>query len=261
MNVQNVKAKFKNGKEMYLFDDTSWFSKRIISSNGSYQKRNFDFVKKMKKRYKTILDIGAHVGMNTIQYSEIADKIYSFEASPQTFSLLEKNMELYELNDKVKIFNHPLGSIDDYQVLFKINFGEEGTNKVITKLGKKTNKSLVVELLTKKVDTLVEQNNIKDIEFIKMDVEGYEYEVLSGMLNTLKDNNYPILQLELVDAYLKRNSSSCQKVHDLLYNLGYKAYNYKGEELNQTYEKIKGISDSFFIHNTSKIHLWSWEIN
>lgn len=233
----------KNGNEMYLFDNTTFFNHKITGSSGIYQKRNLDFIKSLRPHFNIIIDGGTHVGMNTIQYAKIADKVYSIEASPETYKLLQLNVELYNITNAV-LYNFPISNIDGETVNFKHFDGDEGNNRIVREF--KGDRGIPFILKTRTLDSILQSEKDK-IDVIKLDIEGYEMKALLGAENTL-NNHKPILQIEIFDNILKRNGHSAQQLYDYLYDLGYCAYNFKGELLSRKYEKVKRICDTFFIH-------------
>ncbi|MBK7684492.1 MAG: FkbM family methyltransferase [Bacteroidetes bacterium] len=63
---------------------------------------------------------------------------------------------------------------------------------------------------------------MKKVDFIKIDVEGYEYAVLSGARETLKSK--PVLFIEVNDNSLKENKSSAKELIELLIAANYSTF-------------------------------------
>jgi FkbM family methyltransferase len=169
---------------------------------------------------KAFLDIGAHVGTYTWTCGHKAKMTYSFECNPQVFCYLAANIALHNLENKVRPYPFALGSVDtelDYYIR-----SEDGGGNGIKKLSKSDENCQIVRVPVKTLDSF----KLKNIGFIKIDVEGAEKEVLMGALETLKANNYPKILFEAwgdwknasgIDATGLRN-----ELFNFLANLGYK---------------------------------------
>ncbi len=142
------------------------------------------------KNNNTFIDIGGNIGF----YSFLANKnnfreIHTFEANPDTFKTLNKNIVLNNLTKKIISNNIALGS-KKTELIFAKNKTHTGVSRVIQdkkNYKKKENEELIsIKQIT--FDEYSTKNKIKieDINFIKIDVEGFEYEVLKGMKKTLK---------------------------------------------------------------------------
>jgi len=124
----------------------------------------------------TILDVGAHVGIFSIYAHPFAKKIYSIEPSTEHFMALQQNIIVNELT-KVEAIQTAIGNENK-----KIEFFNNPNNKTMNSIrpaswqegwGKEE-----VNMITLK--KLFEDNKIKHVDVMKIDVEGMEYEILGG---------------------------------------------------------------------------------
>jgi len=135
------------------------------------------------------VDIGAHIGLYTVPYARIAKHVHAFECSPKSFNYLCTNIALNNLHYNVTKYNVALGAQASTGTYYIQDPGDGGGN------------GLYVEG-EPKVDTLevpiqpLDAFNINNIGIIKIDVEGYELQVIQGALKTLERNNYPPLLFE-----------------------------------------------------------------
>lgn len=142
-----------------------------------------DWIKFSKKR-NIFIDVGANVGFYTIlAHRSKYKKIYSFEPNPLIYDVLEKNVKLNKLEPVVKLNKVGLGSKNE-STTFHYSKTRTGRGSFKLEAGGKERTTLKV----KKFDTYVKANKllVKDISFIKIDVEGFELDVLKGMKQTLK---------------------------------------------------------------------------
>ncbi|WP_312076114.1 FkbM family methyltransferase [Chryseobacterium sp.] len=133
-----------------------------------FWKKAYEIPFENKLKPKVIVDLGAHIGCTTINFhlSYPEAKIYSVEAAKTNFSLLDLNT--FHLPN-VKIFNFAVFSEDGF-----INFEDNAKLSYNTKIGEsgETIKALTMQ-------SFMTENNIKNIELLKMDIEGAEFEVLT----------------------------------------------------------------------------------
>ena len=170
-----------------------------------YQKKIIKFLKKNSlSEINLIFDVGAHKGesINLFLKNMKVENIVSFEASPLNFKYLEnnkKNLEKKFPNTKIIIENLALSS-DGRVVTF--NQFNESSSSTINNINQESryfkrkfnllnlrNKKKIYEsfkLKTETLDNYIYQNNFNRISFLKIDTEGYEYEILIGLKKRIK---------------------------------------------------------------------------
>lgn len=129
----------------------------------------------VRKRDLTILDIGANIGLTSYYFSKYG-KVYSMEPSKQHFDIFTEMIKFNKLEDKIVPINKAL-----YIEKGKLPFGGPEDNKTMRSLhtatwpnGKSTEE---VECIT--IEDLFNDYKIKHVDFMKLDIEGSETEVLS----------------------------------------------------------------------------------
>ena len=171
----------------------------------SYQKKWIKFLKKNKyNSFKLLIDIGAHKGESIKLFSKnfIIKKIISFEASPINFKYLKKKIEENKQgynNTEIVLENTALGAEDKIIEFNQFNESSSSTIKEIDKESKYykrkfrlinflNNKETYqkIKIKVSKLKDYIEKNNIKKIDFMKIDTEGYEFEILLGLENKIK---------------------------------------------------------------------------
>lgn len=121
-----------------------------------------------------IIDIGAHIGIFTIYASQFCNngKIYSFEPVKENYDLLLNNIELNRL-EQVKLFNLAVSNTND-DVTIYIN-DDKSAHSVFPS----SKSSVNVKSIT--LQNIFEENNISHCNFLKLDCEGAEYEILCNL--------------------------------------------------------------------------------
>jgi FkbM family methyltransferase len=170
-----------------------------------YQKKIIKFLKKNGlSRINLIFDVGAHKGesINLFLKNMTVKNIISFEASPLNFKFLEinkKNLEKKFPNTKITIENIALGSDDKIIVFNQFNESSSSTMNDINQESKYFKRKFNLlnfrnkkdiyksfKLKTETLDNYMKKNNFDKISFLKIDTEGYEYEILKGLKKRIK---------------------------------------------------------------------------
>lgn len=133
----------------------------------------------------TVFDVGANIGQSAIEFREAFPraKIWSFEPVASTFRELERNVA--PLGD-VRCFPFALGSQDGTQTM-----ALEGpsTTYRIAEGGAET-----IEIM--RLDSFCEQHGVGRINYLKIDTEGHDLEVLRGGKEMLRSGRVDIVQVE-----------------------------------------------------------------
>ena len=139
-----------------------------------------------------VIDIGANVGHYTKRFSELVGapgRVIAFEPVPTTFSLLSANVELFSYSN-VTLINAAVSNKLEVAGMSIPKFSTGLTNYYEAHISPKKNKELSVLTIT--LDSLCINQHIA---LIKIDTEGHESFVLSGM-EQLLENYHPILIIE-----------------------------------------------------------------
>ncbi len=132
-----------------------------------------------------IVDVGANVGFYSMRQASRCPlgMVYSFEPSPRVFARLARNVELNRVRN-IRTYQVALGRTTGTVCL------EEGRSSILTKVS--PNGPTLVQCDT--LDNKVEEAGIRHIDILKIDVEGYEPEVLKGAQATLSITDRVVLE-------------------------------------------------------------------
>lgn len=225
-----VKGKTFLGDEMFLVYPE--FVSVSILRHGYYEEGLTEMVLEKLKHNMTFCDIGAHFGYYSLLASHIVGtggQVHSFEPTPSTFSMLQENTTE---KGNITINNCALYSrgitipLADHGPLYSGHNSVTGSRCNLDVLKNLTLREIDVQAIT--FDQYVYDKGIRP-DFVKIDVESAEYEVLRGMRETLKDIR-PILSLEVGDKDLEDVKPSRELVLYLL-EYGYNAYEYNGSRI------------------------------
>jgi len=151
----------------------------------------------LKIKGDTFIDIGAHIGRYTILLSKNFKRIIAIEPVKDSFNVLRKNILLNRLKN-VKVINFAIGEKERITKIY-INKENLGASSLIEKSKNCTEQK--VKMIS--LDKLIKSLKIKKIDVIKIDVEGYELNVLKGAKKLLKKFR-PLIIIEIRKKHKKK---------------------------------------------------------
>lgn len=177
---------------------------------------------------ETFVDIGANIGAYTILASKVARaKSISYEPLPSTVEKLKDQVQINRINDLVSIRNCGVG--DTTQELFFTN-----NNDTINKVSLAGDSEYVTKV---QVITLDNELNEHEKYFFKIDVEGFEYNVIEGGKSILLSDNTSALIIEL-NGSGEGFGFSNEDIHNKLLNLKFKPVTY--DPISRSLSEING---------------------
>jgi len=187
-----------------------------IYFTGEYETGTLRVLKGILQNKGVFLDIGANIGLYSLYVSyyfpEI--KIFSFEPLNSAHDILAENIRLNEFKN-IETFNYALGSQRESLYIHEHEY-ERGSSFI-------TSKPTNEEISLFSLDELYENLTSEKISAIKVDVEGFELEVLKGGENIIFKKHRPIIIVECSDL---RNYHKATKddIFELMSNYGYVLY-------------------------------------
>ncbi|MDJ0579448.1 FkbM family methyltransferase [Crocosphaera sp.] len=187
--------------------ETPWFKKIFRYCYFLYKKYFEDPFFGLTQKYPDIfqgghiLDIGANIGYTATIFSDIMRsefRVYAFEPDKTNFLTLRETIKYHGCIEKIIPIQAAVGETKGNIELWH-NDNHHADHRIATKQYQKTGVDLMQ--LTKvalwSVDSFVEEElNNEAIKFIKIDVQGYEFPVCSGMERTLNNNPDAVIVLE-----------------------------------------------------------------
>ena len=211
-----------------------------ISHYGKYEETEAKIMEQKMSEGDIVIDAGANIGLHTLNMAKIVGKtgkVFAFEPEITNFGILKKNIKL---NNYTNIFaeHKAVGEKDGIATLYRSN--HPGMHKIDSEPQHSKDK-LNVDIIN--LDNFFNKNHIQPkIDFIKIDVEGFELSVLKGMKNILKNNKNIKILLELYHNKLHEE--------DLEYNSKYEelldfleSFNFKKFCIDEENNKLIQVSD------------------
>ena len=175
-------------------------------------------MEKFIKQDHVCLDIGSNFGYHALEMSKLTkNMVHAFEPQHENFLLLKKNVEnnkiqnitIYEnaVGNSTTTVKMPLFNIENEDVC--LNMGDISVNHL-------QQDQKFTEVKTVKIDDLL----LDRVDFVKIDVQGYEQFVLNGMATTLSVHK-PLMVIEFEDHQLLKFGYNSLYLFNILREMGY----------------------------------------
>lgn len=164
-----------------------------------------------------VIDAGALYGDHTIAYCRkvsTGGTVIAIEANPVAYQCLVKNAEKFQSD--VICIHAALGETHGGQALHCIQEGN--LNVGMATVSEEDKRGMIIPTVS--IDGLVKDASLTRLDFLKLDVEGYEYKVLKGAQGTLKSLK-PKMLIEINSFALSQQGSTDRDIYDLLLECGY----------------------------------------
>jgi FkbM family methyltransferase len=214
MNITSI-----NSFHYYTLDNCI-ISKQIKGNEPWEPYMNNVFEKYINKN-SVVIECGCHIGVHTVKIASLCKKIYGFEPMPNTYQVLAKNIRLNGIQNAVLykkgVADKP--GMTKYAWSIKGNPGGSGlaNNPIgIPSWCSPMNEDIPVELIT------IDSMDLDQLDFMKLDVEGYEPLVIKGAINTITKYK-PVIVMEIWKSHYT-NETDLQYVNELfkdLIDIGY----------------------------------------
>lgn len=190
------------GRNLLLTGFVEYYTSRLISN--------------LLRPNTTFLDIGANVGYFTVLAAlrQPSCRIVAIEPVPETFDRLDRNIALNRIQNVITVPQ----AVGDYIGTTVVRLGEDsGFSSIEVSSDEDSDQSIGNDRLLKvtitTVDDICERHDLKQIDLVKVDVEGYEEFVFRGMRRVIS-RNHPIIVTEMEDHWHRRYQSRKDRIVD-----------------------------------------------
>ncbi len=211
-----------------LYDYIDWWLYFGIKDPGR------DKLYALVKKDSVIFDVGTNVGETLLNFAKLTSPeghVHGFEPDSINFKRCMDNVKLNNFTN-ILINQKGLGNVAGKFSLMVDTPSNRGGNRIAQNVHEKSTET--IEVIT--LDRYAEEIKIHKLDLIKIDVEGFEMNVLKGAISTLTSLK-PILFIELDNTNLIEQKSSAKELIAFLEQLNYSIHN------AQTNEKITSLSD------------------
>lgn len=170
---------------------------------------------RLARSAQLILDIGANTGFYTLLAcaANPTAQVISIEPVPRVYQKLLEHLQLNHFEDRCEVYRLAVSNFVGTAHMH-VPYGDIPTSASLNPSGFRGYDGELIEVSVTTVDAIVGK---RQVDLVKIDVEGFEPQVLEGMQNTLK-SSYPSLFIECLP------DGPYQQVEEILSNFGYHIY-------------------------------------
>lgn len=198
----------KNGKTYWVESTDTLYRQRLQS--GQYQRSNWQFAQTVLTRHRTCLDVGTNNACNAVHYAEVFDSVQCWEPTPLAQQLWHHTVRDNAVTNCV-LHTEALG--EDTRTTEIILHQHNGGHNHLSHYDKnpRAKRENLGRLTHPVTQTTLDSYGFTEVDFIKIDTEGYELFVIKGAEQTIQRCR-PLIQMEIV-------ANQCRK------------FNYRAEDL------------------------------
>lgn len=235
------------GFRLILDLDDVGVSKELFLSDVREEEHIFMLEQFVKPGMK-VLDCGANIGYYTVMIGRLvgsAGKMYAIEPDTGNFQLLTMNVRLNKIEERVELYNIGVGDKSGTGTMYHSKMSNRHTFHPVEYVGP-SEQTLADRPPTDVVMTTVPDFTIPDrqVDLMRMDVEGYEVEILSGMKTALNDPAFaPAILFEVHRPRYDVDKHDIRAPLSALFSAGYKvkwlaADGYKSRKTREHYDSL-----------------------
>jgi FkbM family methyltransferase len=195
------------------------------------------FLDQMKPN-QCFVDVGANVGIYSLHASRRIGKegkVYAFEPTPETFEILNTNIQLNRLNH-IHTF---MLALSDKNGSLELVMGDRPASNSVATQSDKTSESTTIEAVT--LDHFCSTHAVKKIDFVKVDIEGGEHDFFVGAKEILQRDK-PIILFESM------HTGPTYPERTFLIDLGYQLHHLESNRLIPLSKKTGKVENLIAIH-------------
>jgi FkbM family methyltransferase len=179
-----------------------------------------------------LFDIGAHCGLISAMWcaAKPGNRVFSFEPSPALVQRVAEIRDLNQFGDRMNVNQIGIGESNGKTAMLMDPVGGFVQSRHFDHTMWSAPES--IEVTIESIEAASARLNVIP-NFIKLDIEGYEYEAIKGSVAFLSQHR-PVIFLELHLNYLEERKLSPQSVVELLHQSGYSFFTYGGAKLEAT---------------------------
>ena len=241
MNIEPILS--KDGKTYWIERGDTLYAERL--RHGQYQKTNWVFAQTLLDQTRRAIDVGSNNAVNAIHYSEVFDWVECFEPTQLAQQLWQNTIRdngvenatlhteaLGEHTATTEILLHPNNGGHNHLAHYDKN------PRARPERSSKQTQSVAVATLDSK--------KFANVDFLKIDVEGYEFYVLQGGRRTIEQDR-PVCQLEMVESQCRKFGYEPNDILAWFRTLDYRCVSKRRGWIDQGWSKGRADMDLFFV--------------
>lgn len=214
------------------------------SSYGSFivyarfpEHEEMEFIHSYLQPKDVMIDVGANIGAISLLAADkiTHGKIFAFEPTPSVANKLKLNVRLNGLENIIACFVQAVSNKNGF-LHFKIE-GQSEVNHIVNSSTKGDSKD-IIKVSSTTLDTFVKNNNLKQVDLLKIDVEGAEQSVFDGAKTSLSKHVISVIVFE-ANPKMKKYGTSSKKLISFIQQYGYSVFAFSKDKLLP----LKDVSD------------------
>ena len=218
--------------------DPDDFISRVILENGVWEPGTWAAVRRHLASGATFVDVGAHIGYYSLKAALLvgpAGHVIAVEPNPDTVHELRDNIQASRAS---VIRVEPVACSDEEGTLELFAAPRANTGQASLSQANASQRGQAVaayRVRASTLDAIVKEGGVSRVDVVKIDVEGAEFIVLKGALETLA-RYHPVVMVELIERQLRSMGTSSAEVVGLLTAHGYAARGTFGDNVEFTWD-------------------------
>lgn len=197
----------------HIMVDLGQYTSQEIFWFGVAEAREAEMYRRLVRPDWVVLDVGANIGQYVLLAADAVGSsghVYAFEPDPRNRVLLEANIQRNSFTDRVSVW---AGAVSASSGEVYLELDSDGTRNSVKSQPPGGKPGMVVRSTS--IDDFTIENNIKEINLIKIDVEGHELSVLQGASLTIARCR-PHIFLEFEPDHACDDGASAKKILEML---------------------------------------------
>lgn len=208
---QNFKKVFIKGKKLEFLVINS-LTKSRYQTFFSKEPETLNFINNFR-RNSIFWDIGANIGLYSCYAAKISNsKVYAFEPSYFNLEVLVRNIYKNKLENKITVMPICLNSRIEESFF---NLSDVSYGSALSTFGSKTKSIFKYKSISMSIDFMIKKNLICVPDYVKLDVDGNELEILEGFKCYIKKIKSIILEIDY------KNKIKSKKIYDFFKKNGF----------------------------------------
>ncbi len=207
-----------------------------------YEWKETPTIIQLVKDCRTVLDIGGNIGQMALLFAQYAQRVHTFEPVPAKADRLDYNIKINGLEHKIYLHS---AALSDSIGTIQFYLPTEDNGGIGSIVGANTGEVNVLSVNSDTTDHFILENNVTNIDLIKMDIEGGELFALRGMTGLLGSSNKPIVIMEMTRKMMDAAGYTSTDMLTIMENCGYSCYKFSKNGLTGPLTLVEPYSENY----------------
>lgn len=214
-----------DNNEKIFFLDTNWITRFRLDTFYTKEPETINWIKNFHSGI--FWDIGANIGLYSIYSSKVVKnlEVVAFEPSILNLEILIKNIYKNKKQENIKIITNPISNINKFDYFYLSTIERGGAN---SSFGKKISNQISYKTNSLDCNNLKNIYNLDEPNYVKIDVDGNELEILKSILDTFKN----------IDSFLVEVNTDQHEIFSLMKKHNYELVYDQENRNNKIWKKI-----------------------